>query len=118
MYDWVTMLYSINWHNTVNQLFINLKKKTVRDKDLVPLMESTNKDSTPGHFILSPCPMKNRYGPLAICDTSGFFRFFQKIFFLLLSFLKLQRMEKGVEKTYCLSHPQEPAWVTLPLGNI
>ena len=23
MYDWVTMIYSKNWHNTVNQLYIN-----------------------------------------------------------------------------------------------
>ena len=22
MYDWVTLLYSRNWHNTVNQLYI------------------------------------------------------------------------------------------------
>ena len=26
MYDWVTMLYSRNWHNTVNQLYFNRKK--------------------------------------------------------------------------------------------
>ena len=24
-YDWVTMLYSRNWHNIVNQLYFNLK---------------------------------------------------------------------------------------------
>ena len=23
MYDWVTLLYSRNWHNTVNQLYFN-----------------------------------------------------------------------------------------------
>ena len=28
MYDWVTMLYSRNWHNTVNQLYSNNNKKT------------------------------------------------------------------------------------------
>ena len=27
MYDWVTMLYSRNWHNAVNQLYNNLKRK-------------------------------------------------------------------------------------------
>ena len=26
MYDWVTMLYSRNWHNTVNQLYSNKNK--------------------------------------------------------------------------------------------
>ena len=26
MYDWVTMLYSINWYNTVNQLYSNKNK--------------------------------------------------------------------------------------------
>ena len=27
MCDWVTLLYSRNWYNTVNQLYFNLKKK-------------------------------------------------------------------------------------------
>ena len=27
MYDWVTLLYSRNWHNIVNQLYFNKKKK-------------------------------------------------------------------------------------------
>ena len=27
MYDWVTLLYSKNWYNIVNQLYFNLKKK-------------------------------------------------------------------------------------------
>ena len=27
MYDWVTLMYSRNWHNTVNQIYFNLKKK-------------------------------------------------------------------------------------------
>ena len=27
MYDWVTLLYSRNWHNIVNQLYLNLKNK-------------------------------------------------------------------------------------------
>ena len=26
MYDWVTVLYSRNWHNTVNQLYFNKNK--------------------------------------------------------------------------------------------
>ena len=26
MYNWVTLLYSRNWHNIVNQLHFNLKK--------------------------------------------------------------------------------------------
>ena len=32
MYDWVTLLYSKNWHSTINQLYFNkriLKKKTI-----------------------------------------------------------------------------------------
>ena len=28
VYDWVTLLYSRNWHNTVNQLYSNNKKKS------------------------------------------------------------------------------------------
>ena len=27
MYDWVTLLCNINWHNIVNQLHFNVKKK-------------------------------------------------------------------------------------------
>ena len=27
MNDWVTLLYSRNWHNTVNKLYFNLKKR-------------------------------------------------------------------------------------------
>ena len=27
MKDWVTLLYSRNWHNTVNQLYFNKKTK-------------------------------------------------------------------------------------------
>ena len=27
MFDWVTLLYSRNWHNTVNQLYFNKNKK-------------------------------------------------------------------------------------------
>ena len=30
MDDWVTLLYSRNWHNTVNQLYFN--KKFLKDK--------------------------------------------------------------------------------------
>ena len=26
MYDWVTLLYSRNWLNTINELYFNLKK--------------------------------------------------------------------------------------------
>ena len=26
MYDWVTLLYSRNWHNIVNQLYFNFRK--------------------------------------------------------------------------------------------
>ena len=26
MYDWVTLLYSRNWHNIVNELYFNFKK--------------------------------------------------------------------------------------------
>ena len=29
MYDWVTLLYSRNWHNTVNQLYFKKILKTV-----------------------------------------------------------------------------------------
>ena len=32
MYDWATLLYSKNWHNTVNQLCIN-KNKTKPNKN-------------------------------------------------------------------------------------
>ena len=28
MYDWVTLLYSSNWHSTENQQYLNLKKET------------------------------------------------------------------------------------------
>ena len=27
MYNWITLLYTWNWHNIVNQLFFNLKKR-------------------------------------------------------------------------------------------
>ena len=27
MYDWVTLLYRRNWHNTVNQLYFNKKRR-------------------------------------------------------------------------------------------
>ena len=27
MYDWVTLLYSRNWHNTVNQLYFKKMRK-------------------------------------------------------------------------------------------
>ena len=30
MYDWVTLLHSRNWHNTVNQLYTNKKLKIVK----------------------------------------------------------------------------------------
>ena len=37
MYDWVTLLYSRNWHNTVNQLYFAkkymCKKKERKRKD-------------------------------------------------------------------------------------
>ena len=33
MYDWVTLLHSRNWHNTVNQLYINLKKYCYMESD-------------------------------------------------------------------------------------
>ena len=32
MYDWVALLYSRNWHNIVNQLYFNLKKKGKKQK--------------------------------------------------------------------------------------
>ena len=33
MYDWVTLLYGRNWHNTVNQLhFLKKKKKKKRSQ--------------------------------------------------------------------------------------
>ena len=32
MYDWVTMLYSRNWHNTVNLLYFNLKNSKKQQK--------------------------------------------------------------------------------------
>ena len=39
MYDWITLLYSRNWHNTVSQLYFNLKKrkKTFADIFVVPM---------------------------------------------------------------------------------
>ena len=38
MYDWVTMLYSRNWHNTVNQLYSNkiFFKKKPESKTQIP----------------------------------------------------------------------------------
>ena len=32
MYDWVTLLYSRNWHNTVNQLYFNKNKSKNTDQ--------------------------------------------------------------------------------------
>ena len=32
MYDWVTLMYSSNWHNIVNQLCFNEKVKKVMDR--------------------------------------------------------------------------------------
>ena len=35
MYDWVILLYNRNWHNSVNQLYLNTKikkKKRTQDK--------------------------------------------------------------------------------------
>ena len=31
MYDWVTLLYSKNWHNTANQLYFNKKEKKKKE---------------------------------------------------------------------------------------
>ena len=36
MYDWVTLLYSRNWRNTVNQLYFNFKKSTKCTNTLTP----------------------------------------------------------------------------------
>ena len=57
MYDWVTMLYSRNCHNTVNQLYFNFKNngiiiKKKKEKmtaapqvmSLIPSLESGLKD--------------------------------------------------------------------------
>ena len=33
MFDWVTLLYSRNGHNIVNQIYFNLKKKKERKKE-------------------------------------------------------------------------------------
>ena len=36
MYDWVPLLYSRNWHSTINQLYFNKKskiKKSFRDNN-------------------------------------------------------------------------------------
>ena len=38
MYNWVTWLYSRNWHHTVNQLYFNKKKKSFISKEY----QSTN----------------------------------------------------------------------------
>ena len=35
VYNWVTLLYSRDWHSIVNQLYINLKKK-LKDKKKNP----------------------------------------------------------------------------------
>ena len=40
MYDWVTLLYSRNWHNIVNQLYFNLKKRIKGPKEIQPLVNS------------------------------------------------------------------------------
>ena len=31
MYNWVTLLYSRNWHSIVNQLYHNKKKKNFKE---------------------------------------------------------------------------------------
>ena len=35
VYDWVTLLYSRNWHNIVNQLYFNTKIKKISYKDIL-----------------------------------------------------------------------------------
>lgn len=40
MYDWVTFLYSHNWHNIVNQQFFNYNK----NKNSIPLPKKKKKD--------------------------------------------------------------------------
>ena len=62
--------------------------------------------------------LQNRYNLLAIYHHSGSLRIFLKILFLLLSSLKLQWLEEWAEELCRQSYPLEPAWVTLPLGNI
>ena len=32
MYDWVTLLFSRNWHNIVNQLYFNNKYNKIKHK--------------------------------------------------------------------------------------
>ena len=34
-YDWVTLLYSRNWHNIVNQLYFNKKENKKRKRENV-----------------------------------------------------------------------------------
>jgi len=34
IYDWLTLLHSINWHNTVNQLYFKKKKVTFKKKKI------------------------------------------------------------------------------------
>ena len=50
MYDWVTMLYSRNWHNSVNQLYFK-KKCTVVGRIMLP----RGRYSHPNHQNLSIC---------------------------------------------------------------
>ena len=41
-YDWVTFLYSKNWHNSVNQLYSNKKFKKKRFHDNDPKHSTAN----------------------------------------------------------------------------
>ena len=44
MYDWVTLLYSINWHKIVNQLYFNKKYfKTALDVVCVLMVQTLEK---------------------------------------------------------------------------
>ena len=47
MYDWVTWLYSRNWHNVVNQIYSNFQKNFFKyQQEGVPIMAQQVKNLT------------------------------------------------------------------------
>ena len=44
MYDWVTLLYSRNWHNTLNQLYFNKNEFLKNEAQTEKTQEMFNKD--------------------------------------------------------------------------
>ena len=46
IYDWVTLLYSRNWHNIINQLYLN-DNNFKRTKQILELKNTVNERKNP-----------------------------------------------------------------------